>query len=693
MLTDHMTDLPTVETQRIPETSTYHGVEVSEDYRWLEDGSSEETIAWTKAQQHLTGTYFDALPWRDALRARVDRLMRAERTSYRQLSSGGTTYFALEEQTPRQQPFLVALTDLDDRATERIIVDPDAIDPSGETTIDWFVPSPDGSRVAVSLSEHGTEDGSLHVYDVESGEVVGDPIPHANLMGGTMAWRHDGSGFWYTLCADPEGFGQQVWFRELGGGQDRLDLAGGFADDRIAEHFLSVSPDGRWVMDRVQKGDGGEWQIFLRSQDPGAAWWKAAEIPHKCWYAVLGDDGAYLLSREGAPHGKVLRMPLTEGATVAAAEEIVPASEVVIEDVVVTRETVWVAVMDGGPQRLLAFDHRGRALPPPEIPPVTSVSSYFARMSRVGPDMVAWTSESFTTPPTWWVAADGQAPRATALGTTTPVDLSGYVVTREFATSRDGTRIPLNIIAVPGTPRDGTAPALLTAYGGFGISLVPRFSSERLLWLEQGGVFVIANIRGGGEYGEEWHHAARLTTKQNCYDDFIACADYLHGTGRTSRDRLAILGGSNGGLLMGAVLTQRPNLARAVVAAVPVMDMLRSETTTNGRFNTAEFGTVEDPEMFRALLAYSPYHHVEDGAAYPAVLLTAGENDTRVESWHAKKMTARLQAATSSDRPVLLRLEATGHLTGSLDQSIDETTDLYAFLFDQLGLGDRIAAG
>jgi prolyl oligopeptidase len=682
-----MTTFPTVETPRIPVTTSYHGVDVTEDYRWLEDGSSEDTIAWTRAQQHLTGTYYDAVPWRETLRARVERLLRAERTTYRSLVSGGSSYFALKEQTPRQQPFLVALTDLDDTGTERIVVDPDALDPSGETTIDWFVPSADGRRLAVSLSQHGTEDGSLHVFDGASGEVVDEPIPHVNLMGGSMAWRHDGSGFWYTRCADPAGFRQQVWFREIGGERDRPDVPGGFADDVIAENFLSASPDGRWLMDRVQKGDGGEWQVFIRSQDPDGSWWQLADIPDKCMHAVLGTDALYLLSRRNAPRGKVLRVPLTDGATVADADEIVPASHLVIEDLAVTDRTVWVADMDGGPQQLRAFDLDGEPLPTPEIPPVSSVSSYSARFSRLGPDRLAWSCESFTEPPIWWVAADGEAPRPTSLALTSPADLSGYAVTREFAVSRDGTRVPLNIIAAPGTARDGAAPALLTAYGGYAISLVPRFNPEPLLWLEQGGVLVIANIRGGGEYGEEWHHAGRLTTKQNCFDDFIACADHLNDTGITSRGRLAIIGGSNGGLLMGAMLTQRPDIARAVVAAVPVMDSLRSETTTNGRFNTTEFGTVEDLETFAALLAYSPYHNVEDGTSYPAVLLTAGENDTRVDAWHAKKMTARLQTATSSDRPVLFRLESTGHLTGSLDQTIDETTDLYAFLFDQLGLG------
>ena len=330
LLTGHMTELPLVRTVRIPRTDTYHGVEVTEDYRWLEDASSEETIAWVKAQQQRTRAYFDEIPWRDALRTRVEQLLKAERTTYKRLLSGGSTFFALKVQTPRQQPFLVALADLDDPATERVVVDPEAIDPSGETAIDFFVPSPDGKQVAVSLSEHGTEDGSLYVYDADSGKVVDEPIPHVNLMGGSVAWRHDGSGFWYTRCVDPAGFRQQVWFRELGGAPDHLDLAGGFADERIAENYLSASPDGHWMMDRVQKGDGGEWQVFLRSQRADGSWWQVAGIPDKCVHGVFGTDALYLLSRRDAPHGKVLRLPATYGATVADAREIVPASDLVL---------------------------------------------------------------------------------------------------------------------------------------------------------------------------------------------------------------------------------------------------------------------------------------------------------------------------------------------------------------------------
>jgi prolyl oligopeptidase len=686
-----MTALPTVPTPRVPVTTTYHGVEVTEDYRWLEDASSAEAKAWTDAQQARTRSYLDAIPWRPALRARVEDLLRDDSTTYSSLAGGGERIFALKEQRPRQRPMLVSVTDPDDLGTERVVLDPVEVDPSGETNIDWFVPSPDGSRVAVSLSEHGNEDGTLHLYDVASGEHVGEPIPHVNVMGGSMTWRHDSAALWFTLPADPAGFQQQVWFRDLETGTDAVDLTGPFAEPTISENFLSSSPDGRWVMDRVQKGDGGEWQIFVRSQDGTVDWWQVADIPDRCIHAVVEDDALYLLSRDGAPRGQVLRLPLTEGVTVDEAETLVPAGERAIDDVAVTAGTVWVVDLDGGPQQVRRFDLGGNELASVEIPPVSSVSYYFARLARLRSDLVAWMATSFTDPGTWWVTADGGEPTPTGLRTTTSVDLSRYRVTREMATSKDGTLVPISIISAPETPRDGSAPALLVAYGGYGISLVPTFNAERLLWLEQGGVYAVANIRGGGEYGEEWHQGGRLTTKQNCFDDFIACAEHLASAGYTSQERLAIMGGSNGGLLMGAVLTQRPDIARAVVAAVPVLDSLRSETSTNGVYNVTEFGTVSDPEQFAALMAYSPYHHVQDQTSYPAVLLTAGEHDTRVDAWHAKKMAARLQAATRSERPVLLRMEAGGHLDGSLDQMVEESTDVFSFLFDQLGITPRSA--
>jgi prolyl oligopeptidase len=322
--------------------------------------------------------------------------------------------------------------------------------------------------------------------------------------------------------------------------------------------------------------------------------------------------------------------------------------------------------------------------------PLPAISS-IDRLLKLGGGTVAWALETFVSPRSWWVHADDDAePRRTALDTITPIDFAGIEVERVFATSKDATQVPINLMYRSGTPRDGSAPAVLYGYGGFAISLKPWFDPSRLLWLEQGGVYAVANIRGGGEYGREWHHAGRLATKQNCFDDFAACADHLVDTGVTSRERLGIMGGSNGGLLMGAVLTQRPEIAAAVVCAVPVLDMLRSELTPNGAFVVTEFGSVRDPDMFRALYAYSPFHNVVDGTAYPPVLLTAGEFDPRVAAHHAKKMVARLQAATSSDQPILLRMESGGHGVGqSLDQLVGLVTDYYTFFFDRLQMPYR----
>ena len=689
--------LPSIDTPREPVTTTYHGHDVTEDYRWLEE-RSERTREWTAAQDARARGYLDSLAISESVRRRVEEVLKVESTTYDRPTRGGSAYFALKTRPPLQQPFLVGLTSLDDPTGERVLVDPNAIDESGATTIDWYVPSPDGALVAVSLSSQGTEDGDLHLYDATSGQQTDVVIPHVNsgTAGGTLAWRGDSQGFWYTRHPAPGtvpdeelGFDQDVWFHHIGSGldDDRRELSGAFADNRIVENFLAYSADGRWVMDHAQKGDGGEWQIFLRSQDDGeddgAAWRLVADLDDGCIRAVFGGGSLFLLSVKDAPHGQVLRLDLDDDATVVDASVVVPSGLVTIEEIAATDSRLWVVDIDGGPSAVRCFDHGGDPRPEVALPDVCSVDPPVA----LGADQVAWAVETYVSPRQWWVQADDDVhARRTALDTVTPVDLGDIEVERVFATSRDGTRVPINLLTRRGTPQDGSVPTILYGYGGYAISLKPWFDARWLPWLEQGGVVAVANIRGGGEYGREWHEGGRLTTKQNCFDDFIACADHLVETGVTSRERLGLMGGSNGGLLVAAVLTQRPDIAAAVVCAVPVTDALRSELTANGAFNVTEFGTVRDPEMFRAMLAYSPYHNVHDETPYPAVLLTAGEFDPRVDPQDAKKMTARLQAATSSGQPILLRMEAGGHGIGqSLDQEVGETAHILSFLFDRLG--------
>jgi prolyl oligopeptidase len=687
-----------IDTPKVPVSSTYHGVTVAEDYRWLEDAASDQARSWSKAQDRLTRSYLGSLPFRDAVGRRVAEVLKAEPVRYDALRHAGSAYFALKHQPPKPQPFLVVLSNLDDLSDERVLVDPGEIGAGGSASIGWHRPSPDGSLVAVSLSTQDTHDASVHVYQARSGQLTGAPVPLGSALG-SLAWAADSSAFWYTRHQSPGarsggdvGFYQKVWYHRLGDSpaEDRRELAGVFADNRIAENFLDASPDGRWVMDRVQKGDGGQWQVFIRAQ-AGGDWWLAADVSDKVTYAAFGPGGLYLLSRLDAPNGKVLRLPLRAGATIAHAAEVVPEAEVTIEGgalaspLAVTDSSLWLLNMDAGWSSLRRYGLHGTPAGPVGVPPGCAVDG----LVRLDGNEVAYATESFTEPRSWWRASGQSAPRPTALQATTPPDFPQLEVGREFAASADGTHVPVTLIIPRGTPRDGTAPALLTGYGGFGISLKPRFDPGWVPWLEQGGVVAVAHTRGGGEYGQTWHHAGRLAAKQNVFDDFAGCARALVESHLTTTERLAILGGSNGGLLMGATLTQHPGLARAVVAMVPVMDMLRHELDPNGTFTVTEYGTVSDPELFQALRAYSPYHNVKDGTAYPAVLLTAGESDPYAKAYHAKKMTARLQAATSSSQPVLLRVRPGGHGPGSLDQRVSELADIYAFLFDRLSIDCR----
>ena len=696
-----MTSSDKIGTRRIPVSTTYHGVMVSEDYRWLEDATSEETRAWTAAQNAQTRAFLDSRPSYDAVRRRAEEIAKAESVGWGRGSYGvgfegprraGSAYVMFKREPPRQQPVLVALADLDEVSGARTVVDPNTLDETGAMTIDWFAPSADGQLVAVSLSSQGTEEGTLHLFDIACAEPVDVSIPRVNggTAGGSLAWAADSSGFWYTRGPAPGerpqedlAFFQQVWRHVVGEPveRDRFDQPGPLADPRLAEHRLDPSPDGRWVMDRAQNGDSGEWQIFVRPQHRGG-WWQVADISDKCVGAVFGGDALYLLSRAKSPRGRVLRLALADGVTVAQAECVVPASDVTIEGLAATVARLWLLDIDGGPSGLRVCDPDGADLTRVDVPPMCAIGS----LGTLDANEVVYAIESFTRPRVWWRAGDDASPRPTALADETPFDLSSYQVRREFATSADGTQVPMNLVSAPDTRRDGSAAALLTGYGGFGISLKPRFDPTSVLWLEQGGVLAVANLRGGGEYGEEWHHGGRLTAKQHVFDDFAACAQHLVDSGVTSTERLAIIGGSNGGLLMGATLTQHPELARVVVALVPVMDMLRAELHPNGAFVASEYGTVQDHEQFEALLAYSPYHNVRDGIAYPATLLTGGELDPRVDAYHPKKMAARLQAATAGDRPILLRVESGGHGIGSsLDETVDQLTDTYTFIFDQLG--------
>jgi prolyl oligopeptidase len=691
-------------TPRHPVTDTYQGVQVIDDYRWLENWDDPAVKQWSAAENARTRQYLDHLPSRAAIKQRLQQVITASEGQYFDVRERGGVLFAMKAQPPKQQAFLVVLPSPDKPSAEKIVIDPNVMGKAASVAIDFYVPSLDGKLVAVSLSEGGSEDGTAHVFEVATGRELADSVPRVNFAtgGGSIDWNKDGSGFYYTRYpqgnerpADDANFYQQVYFHKLGSNSSEDTYVMGKDLPRIAEIQLHTSDDGLWMLATVANGDGGEFADYLMNSS--GQWTQVTHFEDAIVSAKLGTNGdaaLYLLSRKGAPRGKVLRLPLAD-LTLAKAQLIVPQSSGVgrddnsyasIDGITPTATRLYVDEMVGGPSRVRIFDHQGHETGTLPAPAVSGVSDIVPTKD----DNVLYEVSTYLEPSAWYSydASSGKSER-TAISATSPIKFDDAEVVREFAVSKDGTRVPVNIIRRKNAKLNGKNPTLLDAYGGFDISMTPTFvGSLGRMWLDQGGVYAIANLRGGGEFGEEWHAAGKLTHKQNVFDDFIACAEHLIQHNYTSPAHLAIMGGSNGGLLMGAVLTERPDLFRAVVSFVGIYDMLRVELDPNGAFNTTEFGTVKDLEQFKALFAYSPFHHVQDGASYPAVLFLTGENDHRVNPMNSRKMTARLQAANGSSHPILLRTSSNaGHGMGTaLDEEIEEGTDVFCFLFDQLGV-------
>ena len=686
-LAEHAPDTP-----KKPVATEYNGLTVEDPYQWLENDDDSQVKAWSSVQNQRTRKYLDSLPDRAAIEKQLSDWYAKTSPSYFSLVSRPGILFAMKFQPPKQQPMLVTLASADDLKSEKIVLDPNVLDTKGATTIDWFVPSLDAKCVAVSLSTGGSEDGTLHFYETATGKALPDAIAHVQYptAGGSAAWNADGTGVYYTRFprkgerpdADLN-FYQQIYFHKLGTPDTDDTYSIGKDFPRIAEITLQSSRDGKYFLATVANGDGGDFEHFLLG--PDGIWKQITQFSDQIKLARLGrDDAIYLLSRAEAPRGKILRLPL-EVPELRNAAEIVSAGEAVIEQTVPSNDALYTGDLLGGPSQIRRFDLNGKNATVIPIPQISSVQEMLALENG----SLLFRDVSYTAPAAWFQCSAGKTdPAKTALRSTSPVSLADIEVRRELATSKDGTKIPLNILFRKGTKRDGQNPTLLYGYGGYGISMSPNFDFTRRLWFNLGGVYVVANIRGGGEFGEEWHKAGNLTKKQNAFDDFAAAAEYLIKEKYTRSEKLAIQGGSNGGLLMGALITQRPDLFRAVVSSVGIYDMLRVELAPNGAFNVTEFGTVQNPEQFKALYAYSPYHHVVDGTKYPAVLMMTGANDGRVAPYHSRKMTARLIAANKSENPILLRTSSSaGHGIGTaLSERIKQVADIYAFLFAQLGM-------
>ena len=687
------------EARRSDDADLLHGTTIPDPYRWLEDGSDPEVVAWATAQDALMEAQTSDQPGRGHLRARVAELLGAG-TVGTPVWRGDRAFFM--RRTAEQEHAVLLTTDPD--GSERVLVDPVALDPSGTTTLDAWQPSKEGGLLAYQLSAGGTEESVLRVLDVATGEIVDGPIDRARYS--PVAWLPGGESFYYvrrvapeTVPADEGQYHRRIWLHRVGTDPDQDVLIFGDGLDKTNYYGVTVSMDGRWLTVGASAGTAPRNDLWLADLDDGAA--ATLEAPDlrvvqegvdaSTSLHVARDGRVYVFTDRDAPRGRIA-VTTPENPSYESWTELVPEdAEAVLEGYALLDGDqlsdgvllcTWTRhAMGEISTHDLVSGRRTGSVPLPGLGSVAGLSerpeggheAWFGYTDHVTPSAV-YRYDATSGETSLW---------ATAPGTVVVPEVHARQV--EFS-SADGTTVRMVVIA-PAKEPDGPRPTVLYGYGGFGVSLTPGYSAGLLAWVEAGGVYVIASLRGGSEEGEDWHRAGMREHKQNVIDDLHCAAERLLSDGWTSSDRLAISGGSNGGLLVGAAMTQRPDLYAAVVCSAPLLDMARYEKFGLGATWSDEYGSAADPEELSWLMSYSPYHHVREGVDYPATLFTVFDGDTRVDPMHARKMCAALQHATSGERPILLRREGdVGHGARALSRSVALTVDTLAFAARWTGL-------
>jgi prolyl oligopeptidase len=652
-----------------------HGVEIADPYRWLEDQQSLETRAWIDAQNRYSRALLDSLPGREAQKRRLTELMKVETIDVPRERNG--KYFFKRRSAAQDQGVLYIRVGADSK--DEVLVDPNPLSPDGNVSVGLQDVSKDGMLVAYSLRHGGEDETTVHLLDVHTRTELAENLPKRRYS--TISIKPDKSGLYYAW-AGPDG--PRLSYHPMGSdpATDREVFGHGYGPDKIIG--CDLSEDGRYLIIHVLYGAAADrTEIYYQDlEKQGPIRPLVNDIPAR-FVGAVGGNQVFLQTNWKAPNGRVLAADLRNPAR-ENWREIVPESDAAIESLDLAGGRLFVKYIRNAASQVKVFDAGGARVWDIELPTIGSIEEFNGR----------WTSKeafyaftSFPIPQRIYLYNTDIGKQSVWAETHVPFHGEGLEVKQVWYSSKDKTRIPMFLMYRKGTKLDGNNPTLLTGYGGFNINETPSFSAGVALWAEQGGVFALPNLRGGGEFGEAWHRAGMLERKQTVFDDFIAAAEWLVNNHYTQPSRLAIRGGSNGGLLVGAALTQRPDLFQAVVCAYPLLDMLRYQKFFVAKYWVSEYGSADDAGQFKYLYAYSPYHHVKPGTKYPAVLFVTGDGDTRVAPLHARKMTALLQAATGSDRPVLLRYDAeAGHSRGvSVTKAIDEATDSLGFLYLQLG--------
>jgi prolyl oligopeptidase len=672
-----------------PVEDTVQGHKIVDRYRYLENGDDPDTKQYVEQELAYTRSLLDPLPGRDRINKRLSQLLTIGTVSPPQI--GGKYYFYTRREGNQNQPVLYVREGLN--GTDRVLVDVNKMSTDGTVALDWWFPTDDGKYVAYGTSPNGSEESTLRLVESATGKLLPDTIERTRFA--SVAWKKDNSGFYYTrhpkkgeVPAGEEVYHVKVFYHDLGSDPAKDPLL--FGEGRNAQDIpgVSLSEDGRWLLITVFQG----WtksELYLQdlsSKNPPVEITTGKEFLYS---ADFLKGKLYITTNEDAPRYRVFVADATNPKR-ENWKELIPHTDAVLQSASVTGGKLFAQYEHNASSELKIFDIDGKKLADIPLPTIGTV---FATGGKWDSNELFFGFQSYTVPPSIYRydLNDGKTSQWAKVDAPS-IDPSAFEVQQVWYNSKDGTRIPMFVVSKKGIEKNGKNPVLLTGYGGFNVSETPTFSRSMYLWMEHGGIYAVANLRGGAEFGEDWHRAGMLEKKQNVFDDFISAAEYLIAQKYTDKDHLSILGGSNGGLLMGAMITQRPDLFRAVVCAVPLLDMLRYQNFQIAKLWIPEYGSAEDPKQFDWLYAYSPYHHVKAGQEYPAILFMTADTDTRVDPMHAKKMAALMQAeaknGASREKPILLRIETkAGHGQGRpVTKQIEENTDMYSFLFWQLGV-------